>query len=107
MGNFAERQRTKNIQLLIVTFFIVCCCTSIASEEATFGYLGYSTYNIGDDIQSIAARRFLPETAVAIDREFIHQYDSDKVVNTLMNGWFMQTKKAGWPYPNLYPPQKS
>jgi len=89
--------------------FLVCFIWLFASVqvEATFDYLDYSTYNIGDDIQSLAAQRFLPHDAIAIDRELIHPFKNDEMVHTLMNGWFMQTKKTGFAYSTPTPPLKS
>lgn len=75
--------------------------------DATFGYLDYSTYNIGDDIQSLAAERLLPKNAITIDREFIHPFQNDEIVHTLINGWFMQTKKTGFAYSVPAAPIKS
>ncbi len=75
------------------------------SEE--FGYISYSSYNIGDDIQSLAAKRFLPEGSIPIDREFLGSFQHDCPVSTIINGWLMHTKKNAWYLNFIAPPEKS
>ena len=75
--------------------------------NTTFGYISYSTPNIGDDIQAIAAKRFLPKNCVPIDREFIGIFTSDVPVKTIVNGWFMHTKNFGWYRTDVPAPEKS
>lgn len=54
-----------------------------------YGLFEYSTENIGDEIQSIAARRFLPSVDYYFDRDNIDNTDTgtDKV-KLIMNGWY-------------------
>lgn len=55
------------------------------------------TDNIGDDIQSYAARQFLPSVDYVIDREAMDTFDSNgETVKAIMNGWYMYNK-ANWP----------
>ncbi len=56
------------------------------------------TSNIGDDIQSYAAKLLLPRTDYIIDRENMHKFVSDgrEPVAVIMNGWYM-FKKWNWP----------
>lgn len=56
------------------------------------------TRNIGDDIQSYAAMRFLPHVDYFIERENMDAFVSDdgEPVSTIMNGWFMYNKLC-WP----------
>ncbi len=58
----------------------------------------YSTENIGDEVQSIAARRFLPEVSDLVDRD--QKIDFSKTVGApakiIMNGWFTH-KPENWP----------
>ncbi len=72
-----------------------------------FGYISYSSFNIGDDIQSLAAKRFLPEGSIPIDREFIGSFQHDYPIPTIINGWLMHTKKNGWYLNSFSPPEKS
>lgn len=60
-----------------------------------YGRLKYSTSNIGDDIQELAAKNLLPKDSIGIDREFLSEYQGDKV-KTLINGWFLHTKNCCW-----------
>ena len=60
-----------------------------------------STDNIGDDIQSYAARRFLPSVDYVIDRESLDTFgltdpDRKEPVSAILNGWFMY-QKFNWP----------
>ncbi len=75
--------------------------------ESQFGYISYSTYNIGDDIQTIAAKRFLPDDSVAIDREFIGAFTAESQIRVLINGWYMHTKNNNWYRKDIAPPKKS
>ena len=64
-----------------------------------FGLLVYKdTLNIGDDVQSYTALRFLPKVDYIIDRDEIDSFvpDTKEDVAVIMNGWFM-TKKYSWP----------
>lgn len=63
--------------------------TTIQLYAVDFGYIGYSTENIGDDIQAIAARQFLPETSVFINRDFISQFQYPSKICVIVNGWYM------------------
>ena len=55
------------------------------------------TENIGDDIQSFAAKQFLPAVDYVIDREALDTFDSQgEVVKAIMNGWYMYSK-FNWP----------
>ena len=55
---------------------------------------GYTT-NLGNEIQSIAARRFLPKVDAYIDHEKIDRYDGGDV-NMIINGWYLDCPTA-WP----------
>lgn len=51
--------------------------------------------NVGDFIQSLAAKQFLPHTDILLDRERLSAYDGPSV-NAIMNGWYMTNPKF-WP----------
>lgn len=90
-------------------FFITLNITllfSILNSENQFGYISYSTTNLGDDIQAIAAKRFLPENSIGIERELIGQFTHTSKVKTIVNGWYMHTKDIEW-YLDIPPPKKS
>lgn len=61
-----------------------------------FALFKYSTENIGDEIQSIAARRFLPEVDDYIDRDKLNEFKADKSTKLIMNGWYNRNPKS-WP----------
>lgn len=73
-----------------------------------YGLLSYQNYNfkrvinIGDYIQSLAAKQFLPQVDYLIDRESLNQYDGSPV-NMIMNGWYMHNP-SHWPPSNKITP---
>lgn len=70
-----------------------------------FGLVVYlKTDNIGDDVQSYAAKRFLPTVDYVIDREALDTFDSHgEVVKAIMNGWYMYSK-FNWPPASVIDP---
>lgn len=68
--------------------------TPRAAHPALYGVLKYSSQNIGDEIQSVAAMRFLPKIDYYCHRERLDQFHlppdapSDKV-KLIMNAWWM------------------
>lgn len=69
-------------------------------NECKFGLLKYSSYNIGDEIQSVAAMQFLPQVDYYIHREGVDHFQSDgHKVKLIMNAWWM------W-RPEHFPPAK-
>ena len=87
--------------ILTKIFNLIECSPTINTKEAydKFGLLKYeyknlhSGYqpeylNIGDYIQSLAAKQYLPETSpLLIDRDCVSDYDGENV-NLITNGWY-------------------
>src|ERR1700722_5713902 len=74
----------------------------VMNGEAKYGLLSYrNTGNIGDEIQSLAARQFLPQVDYFIDREELSQFSIGKSnrVWTILNGWYCH-KPENWPPSN-------
>jgi len=65
-----------------------------------YGLLTYRMENIGDEIQSIAARQFLPRVDVYVERDSLNKVVSDEKIKLIMNGWFTH-KPENWPPPPL------
>jgi Polysaccharide pyruvyl transferase len=63
-----------------------------------FGLLSYQTNNLGDFIQSIAARKFLPRVDRYIDREALDEVGriEDSPVKLIMNAWYCH-RPDKWP----------
>lgn len=80
----------------IIPFLLMFFCAFLNADETKFGFISHSTLNIGDDIQSIAAKQFLPPNALHVDREFISQFTYGSKVNTVVSGWFMHQKNDYW-----------
>jgi len=66
-----------------------------------FGLLKYQKEerNLGDYVQSIAARGFLPKIDTYLSREELDTYSDDKI-KMILNGWFMHQ-------PNHWPPSEN
>jgi hypothetical protein len=64
---------------------------------ASYGLLTYHTDNVGDDVQSLAARRFVPSVDRLVDRESLHLLaGGGQRLRLIMNGWFLHDP-ASWP----------
>lgn len=69
--------------------------------EMKYGCLTFkNTDNLGDDIQSYAQTRFLPQIDCYVEREqldtFAYEEDPDETVSVIMNAWFLHAK-FNWP----------
>jgi hypothetical protein len=65
-----------------------------AQKFALLSYVG--TQNLGDEIQSIAARRFLPHIDAWVDRERLDEFRAIASHKILLNGWFLH-RPDHWP----------
>lgn len=62
-----------------------------------FGLLTYGTPNLGDDVQSLAARQYLPQVDRVVDRDRLDEVQGAAgSLRTIMNGWYMD-EPAHWP----------
>lgn len=62
----------------------------------------YESLNIGDYIQALAVRQFLPTMDGFIERERLDEYDGEEV-GVIMNGWFMHEQIHWPPSPKIRP----
>ena len=61
------------------------------------GLLKYSrSKNFGDQVQSLAARRYLKAVDEYLDRDYLNEYSSQEEIKLIMNGWFM-AEPENWP----------
>lgn len=70
-----------------------------------FGLIAYDELeyaNIGDYVQSIAAKQYLPKVDSLINRDKMNLYDEDNV-KMIMNGWYMGNAE-NWPPSDLIDP---
>jgi hypothetical protein len=69
-----------------------------------YGVLTYNTKNLGDEIQTIAAMRFLPHIDYYFDRDHINdtKIAKDDKVKLIMNGWYMHNTNGWWLYDDKY-----
>ena len=89
---FFKMRLRVSLSLQALFLFAMMHAFPVQGKEPRFGYISYSTYNIGDDIQALAAMRFLPSNALPINRESIGVFSSSEKVRAIVNGWFMHTK---------------
>ncbi len=68
-----------------------------------YGLLRYSSQNIGDEIQSIAASRFLPHIDCLVHRERINEFRSDVKTKLIMNAWWMWRRRKFPPSKDIEP----
>ena len=69
-----------------------------------YGLMSFNyTVNVGNEIQAIAARRFLPKIDYYIDHEKLERFDEDKDVKMIMNAWYLDCPKAWPPSENIDP----
>ncbi len=75
-------------------------------NKPKFGLIVFkNTDNIGDDVQSYAASRFLPSIDYIIDREQVDSFESDnkEIVNCIMNAWWLSKRSSFPPSPFINP----
>ena len=76
------------------------------SKSIKYGLYCYDTENVGDEIQSISAKRFLPRVDYYINRDNIDatHFGPNEEVKLIMNGWYIEHSlkddKIHWPPKN-------
>ena len=69
-----------------------------------FGLLAHrNSVNLGDHIQSLAARQFLPRVDCIVERECLHEAANAGPLKVIMNGWWMKHPEHWPPPPNIIP----
>lgn len=69
------------------------------SSKTKYALYKYSSHNIGDEIQSVAARQFLPKVDYYIDRDQVGAWRNNihsEKVKLIANGWYMSSPMQ-WP----------
>src|SRR5262245_35722632 len=66
------------------------------AKFALLSYVSKNQNNLGDEIQSIAVRRFLPRVDVMIDREELDTFEASEPHHIVLNGWYMHRPER-WP----------
>ncbi len=72
------------------------------SKYGLLTYLGTPKYNVGDYVQSLAAKQFLPKVDQYINRDHLSDYEGEEV-KMIMNGWYMHKPKNFRPKKNIKP----
>ncbi len=75
------------------------------SNNFDYGLLKYSSINIGDEVQCVAAMRFLPRVDEYVHRDRINRFKSknNKKVKLIMNAWWTQNIKGFPPSEDVEP----
>jgi hypothetical protein len=74
------------------------------SQRERFALLKFDgTQNLGDEIQSIAAKRFLPRIDAWVDRERLDEFRASKPHKIILNGWFLHRPEHWPPSTSLHP----
>ena len=69
-----------------------------------YGLMSYKyTINLGNEIQSIASRRFLPEIDCYVDHEKLNRFNEAEDVKLIMNGFYLDCFDAWPPTRNINP----
>lgn len=58
--------------------------------------LSHKYINIGDHIQSLAAKQYLPKVDALIQRDYLNNLDIKEKTSVIMNGWFTH-RPENWP----------
>jgi len=74
-----------------------------STNTEAFGLLVAYTQNIGDDIQALAARQFLPRVDYYVNRESLSDFSANRTVYTIFNGWFLHRAHKWPPSPDIQP----
>ncbi len=72
-------------------------------QDVIYGLLSYKTNNIGDEIQSLAARQYLPRVDILLDRDNLKNVKNKKKIKLILNGWFNPNQKNWPPSPDIDP----
>jgi hypothetical protein len=68
-----------------------------------YGLLTYTTPNLGDDVQSLAARQYLPRVDQLVDRDELSKAADSEPLHMIMNGWWLQNATDWPPPPSIKP----
>jgi hypothetical protein len=72
--------------------------SKVTQQPARYAVLTYSTPNLGDEIQSIAAQQFLPKIDLRIDRDHLNltPNGAPELSKIILNGWHTHAPE-NWP----------
>lgn len=68
-----------------------------------YAVFGYSTPNLGDDVQSLAAALLLPRVDAYVDRDRLDRVRLSEPHRLIMNSWFAIKRYAATPHASLLP----
>lgn len=71
-------------------------------DALIFTYEGYEMTNIGDYIQSLAAKQYVKHNFIYYNRDSLNQYHG-RDVKAIMNGWFTHKPQNWPPSENIHP----
>jgi len=82
----------------------LCLVHSGAAHTMPYALLKYRTTNLGDPIQSLAARQFLPSVDLLVDRDALNALPpGEERFRIVLNGWHNHAPETWPPSPRLDP----
>jgi len=76
-------------------------------ELMKYGLLTYDEnkrfFNVGDNVQSLAAKQFIPQVDAFLNRERLADYNENDSITLIMNGWFTHNTTNWVPSENINP----
>lgn len=69
----------------------------------TYGLIYANTSNLGDDVQALAAKQFLPYVDHYIERDYIHEFNRKIKLKAILNGWWTHNHYCWPPFENITP----
>ena len=77
---------------------------NLLTDRMKYGVVSYSnSINMGDEVQSVAARRLLPSVDYYIDRDTINKQVSAEKIKLICSGWFTEKPHSWPPAENIIP----
>lgn len=68
-----------------------------------YGLVYANTFNLGDDIQTLSAKQFLPYVDHYLERDSINEFKKDFNVKAILNGWWTHKPSCWPPSKNIIP----
>lgn len=75
----------------------------VKAKYAALNYYPIHHNNLGDEIQTLAALRFLPRVDAWVHRERLDEFTSEIPHKIILNGWFLDCPEHWPPSPSLRP----
>lgn len=75
----------------------------MSNRDCQFASIRSWTNNVGDDVQNLAAERFLPRIDALAQKDRLSQFQPNQKTKLIMNGWWTYRPRRLVPGPNVDP----